>query len=91
MSEHLPFHPPENNHAQTMTKMTPMSSQVRPWGRPPGRARRTRPAARNAIASAARMYLAATTARHIWARSRCCRHAGALVLNSGVPGFNKQR
>lgn len=70
-----------------------MISQVLVCGGVPASARRPmRETARtrNTNASAARMYLVAILG-HICESSRCWRQAGALVLNSGVPGFNRER
>jgi hypothetical protein len=84
---------PENNHALTVAKMTAISSQVFVCGCeiPPPRETRMSAATRNATASAARMYFAATAPHVIFASSRCCRQAGALVLNSGVPGSRRHK
>jgi hypothetical protein len=82
-----------HNQALTMPKMTPISSHVRLCAccLPPSRARRIAPAIKNAHASTARMYLAATRGHPIFASNRCWRHAGALVLKSGVPGSSRHR
>jgi hypothetical protein len=72
--------------------MIATSSQVFVCGcpTPPPRDKRSSAAERNAMASPARMNFAATP-HDIFARSRCCRQAGALVLNNGVPGSSRQR
>jgi hypothetical protein len=86
-------HVRENNHALTIPKITLMSNQVLVCGCeiPPPRDMRIRAATRNTTASPPRIYFAATARYVIFASSRCCRHAGALVLNSGVPGSSRQR
>ena len=73
--------------------MMAISSQVRVCGgvRPPPREARATAAIRNATLSNAMMYFAATMLQVILANNRCCRHAGALVLNSGVPGSRRHR
>jgi hypothetical protein len=85
--------PRENSHALTAAKMTPMISHVRVCGcaAPPPRAMRANARMRKRTESAARIYFAATATHFSSARSRCCLHAGALVLKSGVPGFRRQR
>jgi hypothetical protein len=76
-----------------MAKIMPISNHVRLCGccLPPSRTRRKLPAIKNAHANTPRMYFAATVPHVIFANSRCCRHAGALVLKSGVPGSSKHK
>jgi hypothetical protein len=73
--------------------MTPMSNHVFVCGCeiPPPRDIRISAATRNAAESTARMYFAATVPHAILVNNRCCRHAGALVLNSGVPGSSRHK
>ena len=77
----------------TAPKMTLMSNHVFVWGCeiPPPRDTRISAATRNATESTARMYFAATVPHVIFVNSRCCRHAGAAVLNSGVPGSSRHK
>jgi hypothetical protein len=82
-----------NNQALTRAKMMPIINQVFVcgWRIPPPRAKRMSAAARKAKESAARMYFAATESHVIFASNRCWRHAGALVLKSGVPGSSRHK
>jgi hypothetical protein len=77
---------------QTLTapKIAATINHVRLCGvaRPPPR---TSAANRNPRPTTASMYFAATADQLSFASSRCCRQAGALVLNSGVPGSRRQR
>ncbi len=82
----------QNNHALIAAKMTPISNQIFVCGpEPRPQSARMSAAAKNATPTTARIYLAATPPQPIVASMRRCRHAGALVLNSCVPGSSKHR